>query len=66
MPNPPILTDEERAAPHFDAQQWAFQHGVCPYHSKKHQFAGRSYCRLCREERADLVAHAWDGVIFEE
>lgn len=62
----PTPTAEERSALDFDARKWALRWGVCPYHGGEHEFAGQSYCRLCREERQDLVAPAWAGELFEK
>jgi len=62
--NLPYPTPEERATPGYNAVAWSYRNGVCSYHGGEHEFVGKSYCRLCRQERAWLKARAIRGVIY--
>jgi hypothetical protein len=60
----PSPTTEERGAPGYNAVAWSYQNGVCSYHGGEHEFVGKPYCRLCRQDWAWLKARAKNGVIY--
>jgi hypothetical protein len=62
----PVATREELTAPGFDAFKWAWANGICSYSGDEHEFLGRRYCRLCREERSDLVRLAKGHRIYSK
>lgn len=47
-----------------DALEWARKQGICSASGGKHEFLGRTYCRMCRDERADLKRWAKRRSIF--
>lgn len=62
----PTPTPAELAAFGNNIRRWGNANGVCSYDGGAHEFAGQSYCRLCRTERAVLVRRAKGGVIYSK